>query len=111
MRWRAPGTDDARNNTDTNPNSDGTGEAIYWVRGEKAADNYSDFYNGSWDSYARVWEDGTLVPGDDQSIIWTGCKSNGTEDSLSGSAWPCATAGARTTPIPANAWHVAQGRI
>ena len=55
--------DDARNNTDTNPNSDGTGEPIYWVRGEKAADNYADFYNGSWDSYARVWEDGTLVPG------------------------------------------------
>ena len=76
--------DDARNNTDTNPNSDGTGEPIYWVRGEKAADHYADFYNGSWDSYARVWEDGTLVPGDDQSIIWTGCKSNGTEDSLSG---------------------------
>ena len=38
---------DARDNTDTNPNSDGAGEPIYWVRGAKVADHYADFYNGS----------------------------------------------------------------
>ena len=71
--------DDARNNTDTNKNSDGTGEPIYWVRGAKVADNYADFYDGSWDSSrdARVWEDGTLATGNDR--IWTGCQDNGTE--------------------------------
>ena len=71
--------DDARDNTDTNPNSDGAGEPIYWVRGEKVADHYADFYNSSWDSSrdARVWEDGTPATGNDR--IWTGCQNNGTE--------------------------------
>ena len=71
--------DDARNNTDTNKNSDGAGEPIYWVRGAKVADDYADFYDGSWDSSrdARVWEDGTLATGNDR--IWTGCQDNGTE--------------------------------
>ena len=44
---------DARDNTDTNPNSDGAGEPIYWLGGAKVADNYADFYDGS----------GTATPG------------------------------------------------
>ena len=46
---------------------------------QKVADNYADFYDGSWDSSrdARVWEDGTLATGNDR--IWTGCQDNGTE--------------------------------
>ena len=37
---------DARDNTDTNPNSDGAGEPIYRVGGDKIADNHADFYDG-----------------------------------------------------------------
>ena len=82
--------DDARDNTDTNPNSDGAGEPIYWVRGEKVADRYADFYNGSWDSSrdARVWEDGTPATGNDR--IWTGCQNNGTISSCDRGAHRCA---------------------
>ncbi|MYC36761.1 MAG: hypothetical protein F4X66_07585 [Chloroflexi bacterium] len=43
---------DARDNTNTNPNSD-TSSHIYWLDGAKLADNLNDFYDGSWDSYAR----------------------------------------------------------
>ncbi len=37
---------DARDNTATT----GDGVPIYWLDGEKVADNYADFYDGSWDS-------------------------------------------------------------
>ena len=40
-------TVDARDNTDTRD----TGVPIYWLGGDKVADNYDDFYNGSWDSH------------------------------------------------------------
>ena len=75
--------DDARNNTDTNKNSDGTGEPIYWVRGEKAADNYQDFYDGNWDSAnRRFWEDGTQATG--SARIWGGCTNGGVERFVTG---------------------------
>ena len=35
---------DARDNTNTT----GTGVPIYWLNGGKVADNYADFYDGSW---------------------------------------------------------------
>ena len=34
----------------TNSESSDTDAAIYWLNGPKAADNYADFYDGSWDS-------------------------------------------------------------
>ena len=36
---------DARDNTNTT----GTGVPIYWLNGGKVADNYADFYDGSWE--------------------------------------------------------------
>ena len=30
--------------------------------GAKVADDYAELYNGNWDSYVRVWEDGAPVP-------------------------------------------------
>ena len=39
---------DARDNTGTT----GTGVPIWWVNGDKVADDYADFYDGSWDSNA-----------------------------------------------------------
>ena len=42
-------TVDARDNTGTT----GTGVPIYWLNGSKVADNYADFYDGSWDDEAN----------------------------------------------------------
>ena len=39
---------DARVNTDTE--ADDTDAAIYWLNGVKVADDYADFYDGSWDN-------------------------------------------------------------
>ena len=61
----------ARSNTSTT----GTGEAIYWLNGAKVADNYADFYDGSWDSYSGKREDGT---NNSVAFIWTGTNNNGT---------------------------------
>ena len=41
---------DARDNTNTT----GTGVPIYWLNGNKVADNYADFYDGSWDENPKT---------------------------------------------------------
>ena len=64
---------DARDNTATT----GTGVPIYWVGGEKAADNYADFYDGSWDSVP-----GKTETGGTRSAccgVWTGSNNDGTK--------------------------------
>ena len=33
-----------------NTSTTGTGVPIYWFKGDKVADDYADFYDGSWDS-------------------------------------------------------------
>ena len=38
-----------RDNTHSNEDSDGDGEQIWWLNGPRAADDYTDFYDGSWD--------------------------------------------------------------
>ena len=48
---------DARDNTGTT----GTGVPIYWLNGEKVADDYPDFYDGSWDSQAGTTETGGML--------------------------------------------------
>ncbi len=63
---------DARDNTSTT----GAGEPIHWLNGDKVADNYADFYDGSWDSYAKRNESGATM-GAEQ--IWTGSNDNGTK--------------------------------
>ena len=45
---------DARDNTDTT----GTGVPIYWLNGNKLADDYTDFYDGSWADFGRRDESG-----------------------------------------------------
>ena len=46
-------------------------------RARRSADNYADFYDGSWDSIAGKTESGgtPLIP----QIIWTGSNSDGTK--------------------------------
>ena len=76
-----------RDNTHSNKNSDGPGEQIWWLKGPKAADNYADFYDGSWDHTNPVrLESGNSrtfydVDANDQQfyrrIIWTGARADG----------------------------------
>ena len=43
------GDTDARDNTGTTHTADDKGVPIYWLGGNKVADDYADFYDGSWD--------------------------------------------------------------
>ena len=70
---------DARDNTATT----GTGVRIYWLNGNKVADNYADFYDGGWDDEAAPrYESGNLRS--DSDSIATGSRDNGTEDTRFG---------------------------
>ncbi len=65
---------DARDNTGTT----GTGVEIYWLNGNRLANNYADFYDGSWDDYGRKNESG----GDtNDNIVTTGSNNDGTKHS------------------------------
>ena len=64
---------DARDNTATRPG--GPDVPIYWVGGDKVADSYGDFYDGSWDS--RVPRDRRGVPFDSTQEILTGSLASG----------------------------------
>ena len=80
---------DARDNTGTNTDTDGAGVPIYWVNGSKAADDYADFYDGSWDDEANDKnESGNNGPDTSQSgnRPFTGCDHNGTELRISGTS-------------------------
>ena len=71
---------DANDNTSTT----GTGVPIYWLNGAKVADDYTGFYDGTWDDEANPKnESGTAETGVDThrgSIIYTGCEDDGTRD-------------------------------
>ena len=69
-------TVDARDNTSTT----GVGEAIYWLNGAKVADNYGDFYDGSWDSIAGKAETGASHTPTATSTVFTGSLQNGVKD-------------------------------
>ncbi len=72
---------DARDNTSTT----GTGVPVYWVSGQKVADDYADFYDASWDSCVARDESGGSValPNTDANLanaIWTGTNHDGTAE-------------------------------
>ena len=67
-------TVDARANTDTE--SSDTAASIWWLGGAKAADDYADFYDGGWDSYAKRNESGASTSID---FVWTGSNADGTK--------------------------------
>ena len=77
-------SDNAKDHTGTT----GTGVPIYWLNGSKVADNYADFYDGSWDnvgsSHVRN-ESGNTFASDSARLthIFTGTDTDGTgaEDS------------------------------
>ena len=66
--------DDARDNTMTT----GTGVPIYWLNGNKVADNYADFYDGSWDDEANPTRRGGDVSFPTNGNVWTGSSDHGT---------------------------------
>ena len=77
---------DARDNTATNhvkasPDPDAP---IYWLGGDKVADDYDNFYDGGWDSVVGRGRDGNAYthPTTDIALIWTGTDSDGTENTL-----------------------------
>ena len=72
---------DAPVNTRTRYTTSDTGVPIYWLNGAKAADDYADFYDGSWDEEAADKnESGTDGPDTSQqgNYPWTGCDHDGT---------------------------------
>ena len=66
----------ARDNTGTNYTSSNKGVPIYWVKGDKVADDYEDLYDGDWDDEADPKTQsggGSAFPS-----IWTGSNADGT---------------------------------
>ena len=69
----------ARDNTATDPDDDGPGEEIWWLDGPKAADDYRDFYDNTWDHQnPGREEDGDEVDFEDEDKVWTGTDKDGT---------------------------------
>ncbi|MYD93785.1 MAG: hypothetical protein F4Y02_08845, partial [Chloroflexi bacterium] len=78
-------SEDARDNTETTYTSSNKGVPIYWLNGSKVADDYEDFYDGSWDSTSPTSQRGTNPPG---NTVWTGCEDDGTENTPLGDSMP-----------------------
>ncbi len=72
---------DARDNTATTYTSADKGVAIYWLGGNKVADEYEDFYDETWDDEANAKDesgsDRSTSLGTDKPL--TGSDHNGTE--------------------------------
>ena len=73
-----PGAD-ARQYTDTTWTSTDRGVPIYWLNGARVADDYADFYDGTWADEANPKD----AKGDPVSLAdpapWTGTDHDGTE--------------------------------
>ena len=63
---------DARDNTATHPNAS---IPIYWLDGAKVADDYTDFYDDSWQSLEAKDESGQTGG---STRVWTGSNADGT---------------------------------
>ena len=80
---------DARDNTGTTFTTNDKGVPIYWLNGAKAADDYEDFYDESWDDEANDKnESGTNGPDTSNfnNYPGTGSNHNGTEAFLGSSS-------------------------
>ena len=74
---------DARDNTGTT----GAGVPIYWLNGNKVADDYADFYDGSWDDEAHNKNESGAAARSATSILnypFTGCDHDGTKSNALG---------------------------
>ena len=75
---------DARDNTDTTHTASNPGLPIYWLNGDKVADDYADFYDGTWDAEASMRDEFGSTVSAPSDGVWTGSANDGTEY-LSGS--------------------------
>ena len=73
--------DDARDNTGTTYTSTARGLPIYWLNGSKVADDYGDFYDGTWDDEANPTNRAGTVEFLNNGEVWTGSTSTGTAKS------------------------------
>ena len=56
------------------------GVPIYWLDGAKVADDYENFYDGTWDEEVTLKdESGNTVTATSSTRVWTGSNHNGTE--------------------------------
>ncbi len=69
-------TVDAHDHNDANPATDGNGEAIYWLDGDKVADDYADFWDNSWDDEETPTDEGGAFNRYSQGY-WTGTDTGG----------------------------------
>ncbi|MYG28461.1 MAG: hypothetical protein F4213_21000, partial [Boseongicola sp. SB0677_bin_26] len=72
------GSVDARDHTSTTYTEENLGIPIFYLDGDKVADNYKDFYDGTWNSQSPKNESGNSSSA---TRVWTGCESDGTEHS------------------------------
>ena len=72
---------DARDNTATTYTADDKGVAIYWLGGNKVADQYEDFYDGDWDDEANAKDESgsNRSTSGDSNFPFTGSNHDGTE--------------------------------
>ena len=69
----------ARDHTGTTHTSAEPGVPIYWLGGPRVADDYADFYDGSWDhSNPGRDQNGDELTFATNTFIWTGSNSDGT---------------------------------
>ena len=82
-------TVDARDNTSTTYTVIDRGVPIYWITGNKVAEDYADFYDGTWQDEANP-KDESGNNGPDTSVSdnypITGCDHDGTENVVSGNS-------------------------
>ena len=70
---------DARENTGTTYSDDDKGVPIYWLGGTKVADEYEDFYDGSWDDEANPKDESGSAVSVSPLRLHTGSGHDGTE--------------------------------
>lgn len=81
---------DARNNTDTNPNTS-TGFPVYNLGGSRLANDYADLWDNSLLAPVDYNEFGVVVEAD--RLVWTGSSSDGVGAGLELGTGPVASAG------------------
>ena len=70
---------DARDNTNTTHTVSNPGLPIYWLNGDKVADDYADFYDGTWDTEASIRDEFGSTVSAPSDGVWTGSANDGTE--------------------------------
>ena len=74
---------DARDNARTTYTDDDKGVPVYWLGGNRLADDYEDFHDGDWDEEQNVTdESGEAHTGEGLFLpwpVWTGSDDDGTE--------------------------------